>query len=91
MPILKRNTMKKLITTALIILASLAQAQDCPPPKHCTQICNELQTTAQCWDKLSAKDKAFFKNITLSKYGEIDPLCLRNREAREFLIKLKIK
>jgi len=53
--------MKKLITTALIILASLAQAQDCPPQKHCIQICNELQITLQCWDKLSAKDRAFFK------------------------------
>lgn len=83
--------MKTIITTALIILASLAQAQDCPPQKHCIQICNELQITAQCWDKLSPKDKTFFKNITLSKYGEIDPNCLGNQQARGFLIKLKAK
>jgi hypothetical protein len=84
--------MKTLITTALIILASFRlQAQDCPPPKHCIQICKELQTTVQCWDELPAKDKAFFKNIILNKYGEIDPLCLRNQQAREFLIKLKTK
>jgi hypothetical protein len=87
MPI-KKN-MKKLITILLFSFAT--QAQDCPPPKHCIQICNELQITAQCWEELSAKDKTFFKNIILNKYGEIDPLCLRNQQAREFLIKLKTK
>ena len=82
--------MKKTIATALIILASLAlQAQDCPPPKQCILICNELQITKKYWEFLTPKDKVLVKEITLNKYGKIDPICLRNREAREFLEYLK--
>lgn len=82
--------MKNLITTALIVLASITlKAQKCPPPKQCVLICNELQITKKYWNLLTLKEKVLIKEITLNKYNEIDTVCLLNRDAREFLEYLK--
>jgi glutamate synthase domain-containing protein 2 len=78
--------MKKLIVLLLFVTGCYSQ---CPPPKHCIQICNELETTIKYWNNLTAKDKILVKTITLNKYGKIDSICLRNKSAREFLIKLQ--
>ena len=78
--------MKKLIILLLFVTSCYSQ---CPPPKHCIQICNELETTIKYWENLTAKDKILAKIITLNKYGKIDPICLGSKPARDFLIKLQ--
>lgn len=78
--------MKKLIILLLFVTSCYSQ---CPPPKQCVLICNELKITKKYWEFLTPKDKVLAKEITLNKYGKIDPICLESKPARDFLIKLQ--
>lgn len=83
--------MKKTITTALIILASLTLlAQDCHPPKHIFQVERAILITKKYWGRLTPKEKISIRDIMVYKYEDVDTRCLNNRSAREFLEYLKI-